>query len=686
MQPLLAAITVLLIAAVTSAAGLATAPDALLPAVDGRRRGGCADVLGALRQAARESTPSGARAAYLLGHCLSAVGRYEESAQVFIDASLRHTTLSAYARLGAARARLRAGDTAGAAQLGRPPAGASSVAAARLRLARAEGLLAAGRAREAAGVTREIVRVAHPDAVLAEAWWVLGRASEGAGDLGAARSAYAIAWWAFPGNTRASGAAGRMRDLTAGRDPVPTPRARAERGLRLIKTWDLSAGERELALAVKGPLPPDVAAAAWYQLGVLRLGTPPAVEPLRRAAGFQADRDRSLFWLGLALLRLGRTAEAVSVWARLRGEYPDSLWSARVIATLGRIAEAGQRWDEADRLYALLITRYPASPRTDDARWRRAWMRYRRGRTGEARALFVRYGTTWPAAPRAAAHLYWAWRTSGGGGGPSSMLREVAERYPLTFYGQRARLRLGLPPVIPRPGAQRHDLDPHRFHPAYEELAALGFDAEALEEIVGHLTDEAPAALRHAAADLHARTGDVAASIAVIEPLVDAALYAQREQDNALWRLAYPRPFWPLVVGEASRHGLDPLLVLAVIREESRFDPRAISSAKAVGLMQLLPSTARAILGGAVGTAALTDPALNIRAGTAYLAGLLRQYQGTVPLAVGAYNAGPGGVRRHAALARSDVDRFVEELPYAETRAYVQRVIQTYGIYRWLYE
>src|SRR3989304_3539011 len=91
------------------------------------------------------------------------------------------------------------------------------------------------------------------------------------------------------------------------------------------------------------------------------------------------------------------------------------------------------------------------------------------------------------------------------------------------------------------------------------------------------------------------------------------------------------------------------------------------------------------VLGRPVGPAGLMEPALNIRAGTTYLAGLLRRFQGTVPLAVGGYNAGPGGVRRHADLARSDLDRFVEELPYGETRAFVQRVLQSYGIYRWLY-
>ncbi|MGH2397247.1 MAG: transglycosylase SLT domain-containing protein, partial [bacterium] len=71
--------------------------------------------------------------------------------------------------------------------------------------------------------------------------------------------------------------------------------------------------------------------------------------------------------------------------------------------------------------------------------------------------------------------------------------------------------------------------------------------------------------------------------------------------------------------------------------------------------------------------------------GTAYLAGLLRRFRGDVPLALAGYNAGPGAAQRFSRLSRADMDLFFERIPFVETRAYVQRVLQTYGIYRWLY-
>jgi soluble lytic murein transglycosylase len=686
MRLLAGVITIVLVTAATPARAQPAPPEVLVDAVDAMRRGRCVDVAATLSRLAQAPPPTGPRAAFLLGRCLVSLGRYTEARGVFLDAAQRHETLSAYARLGAARAALMDGDVPAAAELARPSPDASPAVAARLRLVGAGALIGGNRPRDAARRARAVALADHPDGILADAWWLLGQASEAAGDISEARAAYAMVWWGLPDNPHTVEAARRLRALAGGRPPVPTPHARAVRGLRLVEEWDSQGAERELAQAVKGPLPVRIGGPAWYQLGLLRLGTRPAVGALQQATLFPADRDRTLFWLGLAWLRIGRSAEAASTWMRLRREYPDSLWSARAIATVGRAAEAAGQWAEADRLYVILIDRYPRSPRVDDARWRRAWMRYRNGQAAEARVLFLRYGVTWPEAPRAAAHLTWAWRTSAGAERSSlTLLREVAERYPLTFYGRRARTRLGLPPLPPPQPAGPAALADDRFRPAHEELAALGLEAEALEEVEARMTDDAPDALRRAASELYARSGDTSASITALDPLIDGALYRGRHLDGAAWRLAYPRAYWPVVAREATRHGLDPLLILALIREESRFDPRAVSSANAVGLMQLLPSTAREVLGRPIEPGALTDPDLNIRAGTAYLAGLLRGFGGTVPLAVGGYNAGPGGVRRHAALARSDLERFVEELPYAETRAYVQRVLQSYGIYQWLY-
>lgn len=112
------------------------------------------------------------------------------------------------------------------------------------------------------------------------------------------------------------------------------------------------------------------------------------------------------------------------------------------------------------------------------------------------------------------------------------------------------------------------------------------------------------------------------------------------------------------VARAAEQYGVDPALVRAVIHAESAFNSRALSNKGAMGLMQLMPQTARDL---EVENA--LDPSQNINGGVRYLSALLKRYRGDVKLATAAYNAGPGAVQKYAGIP-----------PYSETRAYVERV------------
>jgi soluble lytic murein transglycosylase len=154
------------------------------------------------------------------------------------------------------------------------------------------------------------------------------------------------------------------------------------------------------------------------------------------------------------------------------------------------------------------------------------------------------------------------------------------------------------------------------------------------------------------------------------------------------FELLYPRPFDAEVRAAAKISDLPESLIYAVMRQESLFQPRAISSANARGLMQLLPATAVATarrVGRPRPTpASLLEPAVNVPLGAAYLRSRVDLFDGQVVLALAAYNAGAGAAGRWRPDAPLDVDLWVENIPFNETRGYVQRVMWHSVVYQWL--
>ncbi len=152
--------------------------------------------------------------------------------------------------------------------------------------------------------------------------------------------------------------------------------------------------------------------------------------------------------------------------------------------------------------------------------------------------------------------------------------------------------------------------------------------------------------------------------------------------------LLYPRPFDADVRSASRRTGLPEELIYAIIRQESLFRPDAASNAGAIGLMQLLPETARVTArraGLPVPTSAqLTIPAVNIPLGSEFLASLVQRFDGETALAAAGYNAGPNAARRWLPADPMDLDVWVENIPFNETRAYVQRVAWHALVFAWL--
>jgi len=293
------------------------------------------------------------------------------------------------------------------------------------------------------------------------------------------------------------------------------------------------------------------------------------------------------------------------------------------------------------------------------------------------------------------AGAYWASRAAIAAGQPElapGFLR-MAAQHQETFYGLIAQRQLGVEPAATTRGL---------FARARDAVAG------AVHRVASVTTDHADCAA-FIRGDARARR---AAALAQIGLLVEAGFEvrdglaaARTEEERRRWvtlaasirapmipggapggldETAYPMP----VLTPNGGFTLDRALVYAIVRQESRFNPSARSHAGATGLMQLMPGTARQMSrsAGLDGSARLTDPGTNLRLGQDYVSYLLRTriVGDDILRAVAAYNGGPGTVLRTQEQLAGDTDALmlIESLPYAETRAYVERVMANYWIYR----
>ncbi|MBC7314878.1 MAG: lytic transglycosylase domain-containing protein, partial [Chloroflexi bacterium] len=369
---------------------------------------------------------------------------------------------------------------------------------------------------------------------------------------------------------------------------------------------------------------------------------------------------------------------------------------------------------------------YPTDRRARQALFREGLALYAQGRPAEAVPLW----TEWLAAADLSAAdtakgLTWLGLAAQAMGDPStaqSLWQKAEEAAPTLYYGLRARdLRLGLSPTL----TEREDVSvpPMTFDEgSWQEietwvkawftptltvtdtvrLDALTARAEALGRLGWYEDRKAtlqqarerawetpPALLR--LARWNAEHGTYAYAIQAAERLL--ALGKSQgavEAPEALWRIAYPTVYGHLVEREASRYGLDPLLFLALIRQESRFDARAVSYAGATGLAQVMPQTASWIaerLGEAnYRRDLLTRPMVSLRYGAWYFHTMLTMFNRDWEVSLVAYNAGPGNAKRWTkGQPITDHDLFFETIPLQEPQNYVRLIYEQYAIYRRLY-
>ncbi|MFN0062408.1 MAG: transglycosylase SLT domain-containing protein [Myxococcaceae bacterium] len=511
-------------------------------------------------------------------------------------------------------------------------------------------------------------------------------------------------WARFPGTSVAKRAETQLK--VAG----PSLAAQVERAESLIEGHQNRAGRRLLEpLVSKLRLPDPLACRAHFSLGkALRKerSHSRAIEVLRPVAAACAEREllsRALYVLGTSESIVAQEA-GVATYERLAREFPEHPFADDALFYAADLEVKTGRLESALARLSDVASRYPSGDFAAEALFKAFWVHRSQGELGAALDVLERIDLRFGEADEpyeVERARYWKARTLMSMGRPEegkAIWETLALERPTTYYGIRSAEELRAPrPLLPERRVAEEKprqagallADPHFV--AGVELLRMGLLDSAAVELLLSFREDWPADGLRLLATLLSRAGDVKSAHAVAR----AALKKRHgkpgaEADRSVWDIAYPRAFRELIEKHAQAAGIDPDLLQGLMREESALDPKALSWAGALGLTQLMPSTARSVAAQLrlprPSAARLLEPDINIRLGAHYLGQLVRRFGGNLYLGIAAYNAGAGQVERWlAARAPEPLDAWVEEIPVAETRGYVKRVLRSYRTYQLLY-
>lgn len=416
------------------------------------------------------------------------------------------------------------------------------------------------------------------------------------------------------------------------------------------------------------------------------------------------------------LMELARERDDEPTQQRIVSEmetrFPGSEWLAEALYSSGNMYLLKRDYPNAIAYYSYLAEHFPRQRHAAAAHWRAAWLTYRDEQYAAAAKLFDEQINRYPSAPETVSALYWRGRLYETMDHYPSLAaanyRAIIRAYPQYFYAQMARVRLAAlvkakPALDAAPDAA---LDPalDRFKPMPEPklvdafppdsphlakarlLANAGLNEYVAPEIEADPDSKSWSAL--AEAQIYASYDE---TFRALRAMKRALPYASAAPIDAIplvyWRILFPEPWWPAIRAAAAKNNLDPYLVASLIRQESEFNPNAVSYAGAYGLMQLLPRVGRAMARQEglrnFRTFQLLDPETNIRLGTRYLRQMIDQFGGVTAYALAAYNAGGDRVTQWESEGPySGMDEFIESIPFTQTRDYVQAILRNEETYR----
>jgi len=553
----------------------------------------------------------------------------------------------------------------------------------------------------------------------------LARALDNAGSESQSLQHYLYTWARFPGSSASKRAGERLAELreTHGKAAQPDVYYRFLHGRSLIAAGNAKGARRILAPLLNEAKKNGPAELRWpteLALGVAlaRSGDGTAATHRFRAIAESATdvelRGEAAYRAAEVLARRRKVDRAVKLYRQVGDRHAGTKAAPLALLDGGELARLYGRHRDAKAAFQKLVDEYPAHQRAARGHWRLGWYAYRASKHDAARDHFHAAVGVAHRGDEEMRSLYWLGRAEGKLQRPAraaAAYRTLRRNYPLSYYGHLAHRRIASLPKDLDSTAEETLIAPlvgDGERPALQTLADPRL-LLARELIRLGLSNDAHTALKRYEHGVSKTDAGMLAVASLYQELglsrrahwvLRLRAYAYRRSAHApelraFWLQAYPRKFTQEIDRAASRARVPAPLLLGLVREESTFEPRAISPQRAMGLTQVIWETAtdmaRQLKIRLRGKRDCFNPRINATLGARFLANLIKTYRGKKLLAIAAYNAGPGNVDRwlsQRGLHRDGPvpeDEIVEDIPFEETRHYVRKVFGSYAAYASLY-
>ncbi len=583
------------------------------------------------------------------------------------------------------------------------------------RLLQARVLTDLGSAAEAIRVlTERYSGLPKPEADMAAA-----EAYAAVGDRAQAAVSYQRVYYLYPTSTAAAAAGAHLKTVRAEMGdayPPALPRQWLERGNRLMEAKEYKSALAEFVSMVPllGGADREVAQVRVAASYLLKGESSTAYRHLRslEPADPEADAER-LYYLAECARKLKEQSRMTAFVKRLDEAHAASPWRLKALFAAANHFLLTNRHAEYVPLYQACYESFPEDKIAPQCHWKVTWQSYLT-RSADAVRLLREHLKKYPASANASAALYYLGRSSESSGELSearTCFSRLVERYPNYYYALLARerlLQIGVTkPPARAPDAAARFLGEVPFPPAskpesFDPLPATKLRIERSRLLTAAGYPEWAATELRFGARVDAQRSLSAMELASSAPSPFESLHRMKslspdylslpveKAPTRFWELLFPLPYKNDLVRAAAERRLDPYLMAGLIRQESEFNPKAVSRAKALGLTQLRVGTGREMARKA-GVARfqpnmLFRPEINLRLGAYYIRLMLDQWNGKWEQVLASYNAGKSRANEWVKWGDfREPSEFVETIPFTETRDYVQAVLRNAALYRRLY-